>query len=127
MARERDDDYDDDDLPAKRSRSRDDDDDERPARRGGGGSGEPIKNYLVQSVLVTLCCCLPLGIVGIINSSKVNGLVAEGKMSEALEASAAAKKWSTYGAIAGVIGMVVGGIGYGILGVLLVGAGANAK
>lgn len=96
MARERDDDYEDDTT------------DDRPARRrSGGGSGEAVPNYLVQSILVTVCCCLPLGIVAIINAAKVNGLVAEGKTSEAREASAQAKKWSTYGAIAGVIWIVI--------------------
>ncbi len=24
------------------------------------------KNYLIESILITLCCCLPLGIVGIV-------------------------------------------------------------
>ena len=112
MARERDDDYEDDTT------------DERPARPRSGG-GEPIQNYLVQSILVTLCCCLPLGIVAIINAAKVNGLVAEGKMTEAREASAQAKKWSTYGAIAGLILNVGGGIIYAIIGAAAVGAGAK--
>lgn len=85
MARERDDDDYDDDRPRR----------ERPSR--------DIPNYLVQSILVTICCCLPLGIVAIINSAKVNGLVAAGKYREAEEASAAAKKWSTIGAVVGVI------------------------
>lgn len=114
MARERDDDYEDDTT------------DDRPARRrSGGGSGEAVPNYLVQSILVTVCCCLPLGIVAIINAAKVNGLVAEGKTSEAREASAQAKKWSTYGAIAGLILNVGGGIIYAIIGVAAVGAGAK--
>lgn len=82
-----------------------DDDDDRPARRrsGGGGGGGDIPNYLVQSILVTLCCCLPLGIVAIINAAKVNGLVSQGDMAGAREASDAAKKWSTMGFIIGLI------------------------
>ena len=64
MARERDDDY-------------EDDADERPARKGkSGGGGETIQNYLVQSILVTFCCCLPLGIVAIL--SAVNGVSSDG-------------------------------------------------
>jgi|GEM_PF-5789911 len=118
MARERDDDYEDDA-----------DADERPARRGksGGGDAATVPNYLIQSIAVTFCCCLPLGVVGIINAAKVNGLVAEGKMSEAREASAQAKKWSTYGAIAGLVVNGLAVIGYLIIVVLAVGAGANAK
>ncbi len=92
MARERDDDYEDDTT------------DDRPARRrSGGGSGEAVPNYLVQSILVTLCCCLPLGIVAIINAAKVNGLVASGDMAAARDASASAKKWSTIGFVVGLI------------------------
>ena len=37
----------------------------------------PPKNWLVESILVTLFCCLPLGIAGIINASKVEGLCRE--------------------------------------------------
>ena len=81
------DDRDEDEIDISRSR--------RPA--------EDIPNYLVQSILVTLCCCLPLGIVAIINAAKVNTYVAQGDYQKAREASDAAKKWSTIGAIVGVI------------------------
>ena len=113
MARERDDDY-------------EDDTDDRPARRskGGGGSGEAVQNYLVQSILVFLCCCWPLGIVAIINAAKVNGLVASGDYGAARDASAAAKKWSTFGAIAGVVVWVVAII-FQVVAGGLAGAGAN--
>lgn len=32
----------------------------------------PIPNYLVQSILVTLLCCVPLGVPAIVYSSMVN-------------------------------------------------------
>lgn len=64
-------------------------------------SGIPPKNYLVESILVTLFCCLPLGIAGIVNASKVEGLYRSGDIAGANNASANAKKWSLYGAIAG--------------------------
>lgn len=54
---------------------------------------QKIPNYLVQSILVTIFCCLPFGIVAIVKSSQVNGLVQGGNTAGALEASAAAKKW----------------------------------
>lgn len=31
----------------------------------------PPKNHLVEAILVTLFCCLPFGIVGIINAARV--------------------------------------------------------
>jgi hypothetical protein len=97
----------------------DDEFDDRPSRRS---SGPPPQNYLVQSILVTLCCCLPLGIVAIINAAKVNSLAAEGKMREAQEASAAAKKWSTYGFVIGLVLNILSVVAQVVLGGM---AGAN--
>jgi len=39
----------------------------------------PPKNWLVESILVTLFCCLPLGIAGIINASKEEGAAVKKK------------------------------------------------
>jgi hypothetical protein len=64
---------------------------------GGGAHRGPvpeIPNYLVQAILVTLCCCLPLGIVAIIYASQVNSKKAAGDISGAMESSANAKKWA---------------------------------
>jgi hypothetical protein len=52
-----------------------------------------IPNYLVQSILVTLFCCLPLGIVAIINAAQVNNKISLGDIAGAMEASGKAKKW----------------------------------
>ena len=65
------------------------------------------KNYLVESVLVTILCCLPLGIVALINSSAVNTAYENGNFAEAEEKSAAAKKWMTYGLITGAVIYVI--------------------
>lgn len=65
----------------------------RPSGFGAAAPGTPIPNYLVQSILVTLCCCLPLGIVAIIFSAQVNSKLAAGDVAGAQEASANAKKW----------------------------------
>ena len=67
----------------------------------------PPKNWLVESILVTLFCCLPLGIAGIINASKVEGLFLAGDIAGANKAAADAKKWTMYGLFAGlaVIGL----------------------
>jgi hypothetical protein len=52
-----------------------------------------IPNYLVQSILVTLFCCLPLGIPAIIFASQVNTKLQAGDLDGAAEASQKAKKW----------------------------------
>jgi hypothetical protein len=52
-----------------------------------------IPNYLVQSILVTLFCCLPLGIPAIVFSAQVNGKIQSGDIKGALAASKNAKLW----------------------------------
>ncbi len=82
---------------------------------------ERPKNYLVESILITLFCCLPLGIVAIINATKVNSAFDTGNHAEAQKASENAKKWMKYGLIAGVVGIVL----YVVL-VLVLGVGGAA-
>jgi hypothetical protein len=74
-------------------------DDDRDFRRGG----EDIPNYLAQAVLVTLCCCLPFGVVAIVNASKVNTHIQAGDYRAAREASDEAKKWAMIGFVCGLI------------------------
>lgn len=58
---------------------------------------QPPKNWLVESILVTICCCLPFGIVGIINASKVESKFFAGDIDGAERAAAEAKKWTMIG------------------------------
>ncbi len=83
---------------------RDDELDDLDIRRPGGGGGEPVPNYLVQSILVTLCCCLPFGIAAIVNAAKVNTHLAKGEYEQAVKASEDAKKWCWFGFFFGIIG-----------------------
>ena len=55
------------------------------------------------AIFTTICCCLPLGIVGIIFASKVGDLYNSGRYEEAVQAAKDAKKWSTWGIIGGVV------------------------
>lgn len=82
-------------------------------RRPALMSGAPvvIPNYLVQSVLVTLCCCLPLGVVAIVNSAQVDSRLAAGDIAGAQRASKNAKMFSWLG----VLGGILTGFGYGVL------------
>ena len=72
------------------------------------------KTWLVESILVTIFCCLPFGIVGIVNASKVSALYAQGKYAEAEIRSANAKKWVKIAFIIGIIWLLVSIIGNAI-------------
>ena len=65
--------------------------------------GAAPKNYLVESILVTLCCCLPFGIVAIIYASKVSNLVAQGDLNGAYDAAKQAKMWCCIGLGVGIV------------------------
>jgi len=65
------------------------------------------KNYLVESILVTIFCCLPFGIAGIVYASQVNSKYASGDYEGAVKASDDAKKWMKWGLIAGIIVVVL--------------------
>jgi hypothetical protein len=56
-------------------------------------SGPKPENYLVHSILATLCCCLPLGIVAIVYAAQVDSKYNSGDYSGAVIASNNAKKW----------------------------------
>lgn len=62
-----------------------------------------IPNYLVWSILTTLFCCMPLGIVSIVFSAQVNGKAAAGDIAGAQLASENAKKWAKWSAIVGAV------------------------
>lgn len=68
---------------------------------------QPPKTWLVESILATLFCCLPLGIVGIVNASKVESRFYAGDVNAAQQASAEAKKWTMISFILGLVGIVL--------------------
>ena len=71
-------------------------------------SNQPMpKTWLLESILVTLFCCLPLGIVGIINAANVSSKYEAGDIEGAKKASQEAAKWTKYGFIAGIIVIVL--------------------
>jgi hypothetical protein len=78
------------------------------------GQREP-DNYLVWAILCTVLCCLPLGIVSIVYSTKVSGLWAQGRYAEAQSASDSAKKWAIIGAIVGAVIYVIIGVLYAFI------------
>lgn len=72
---------------------------------------ENIPNYLVQAILVTICCCLPAGIVSIVFAAQVNGKVARGDIQGARQSSNNAKTWAWVsfglGIASGVISLIL--------------------
>lgn len=67
-----------------------------------GNQGPAPKNWLVESILVTLFCCLPFGIAGIVNAANVNSKYAMGDYAGAQAASQAAGKWTKIGFFVGI-------------------------
>lgn len=69
--------------------------------------GNPPDNNLVWAILCTVMCCMPLGIVAIIKSTKVNTLWAQGDEAAAYKAAADAKKYAIWGAVSSVVIIVL--------------------
>jgi len=74
-------------------------------------NGAPPKSWLTESILVTLFCCLPFGIVGIVHAAKVESRFYARDYDGAFKASEEAKKWTTLGfwlgLVVGIIYLVV--------------------
>jgi hypothetical protein len=81
------------------------------ALQGGGRVPPPlpqqhenVPNYLVPSILVTLFCCLPLGIPAIVFAAQVNSKLRLGDVEGAWESSRMAKTftWWAFGVGLGI-------------------------
>lgn len=70
------------------------------------GAQASVPNYLIPAI-ISIFCCMPLGIVAVIFATQVNGKVAAGDLAGAADASKKAKLFSFIA------------IGLGLLGVLL--------
>ena len=72
---------------------------------------ERVPNYLVQAILVTVCCCVPFGIPAIVFAAQVNSKLEASDLTGALESSRKAKIWSWIGFDVGL----AGGLAYAAL------------
>ena len=54
---------------------------------------KPPKSWMVESILVTLFCCLPFGIAGLVNASKVESQYYAGDVAGAKRSSEKAEEW----------------------------------
>ena len=74
-----------------------------PSYQQGQGDTVNWVPYLVVSIISTLCCCIPFGIVAIVFSAKINSAVTSGNMEEAKKAAKTAKIWTIVAVVAGLI------------------------
>ena len=66
-----------------------------------------VPNYLVQSILVTIFCCLIGGIVAIVHAAQVNGKLRAGDYTGAVESSKSAKTWCWASFWIGLVGGIL--------------------
>ena len=78
-----------------------------PPPTQGQTVGTKPKDYLVESILVTLFCCMVFGILGIVYSVQANSAFSSGNITAANEFSAKAKQWVTYGFWCGIAVVVI--------------------
>ena len=69
--------------------------------------GPMPKNWLVESILVTIFCCLPFGVAGIVFATQVNSKYQAGDFAGALQASKDAGKWTKISFWVGIIFIVI--------------------
>jgi hypothetical protein len=86
-------------------------------------AGAPPPNYLVWSILTTLFCCLPLGVVSIVFAAQVNSKWAAGDVNGALESSRKAKLFAIISASIGLVVVVV----YAIIAVIAISSGDSTS
>jgi len=65
------------------------------------------KTWLVESILVTIFCCLPFGIAGIVNATNVSSKFSAGDIEGAKRASEQAGKWTKWAFWSSIIGILI--------------------
>jgi len=90
-----------------------------------GPKGPFSENWLVEAILVTLLCCLPIGVVGIIFAAQVNTKQQAGDMEGAEKSRREAAKWTKLGFWIGLGVLVLYVIFWLVLGVSFLGAASS--
>ena len=67
----------------------------------------PPPNYLVWSILTTILCCLPFGIISIIYAAQVNSKWMAGDYAGAQNSSRNAKIWAWVSFGVGISGIII--------------------
>ena len=66
-----------------------------------------VRNYLVESIIVTMCCCWPLGIPAIVYAAQVNAKVGVGDTAGAQTASNNARRYCILSLVLGILWGVI--------------------
>jgi 4-amino-4-deoxy-L-arabinose transferase-like glycosyltransferase len=90
-----------------------------------GPKGPFSENWLVEAILVTLLCCLPFGVVGIIFAAQVNTKQQAGDMEGAEKSRREAAKWTKLGFWIGLGVLVLYVLFWLVLGVSFLGAASS--
>ena len=90
-----------------------------------GPKGPFSENWLVEAILVTLLCCLPFGVVGIIFAAQVNTKQQAGDSDGAEKARREAAKWTKIGFWVGIGWIILMFLLYFVMGVALFGIGSS--
>lgn len=69
----------------------------------------PLKpgNWLWQSIVSTILCCIPFGIVGIVYAAKVDSFYFNGQYNESERAAKKAKMWTIIAFVIGIVYWIV--------------------
>lgn len=69
----------------------------------------PMKpnNWLWQSIVVTVLCCMPFGLAGIVYAAKVDALYFGGRYREAEAAARTARLWTLVALVIGFLGIIL--------------------
>ena len=89
-----------------------------------GPKGPFSENWLVEAILVTLLCCLPFGVVGIIFAAQVNSKQQAGDMEGAEKSRREAAKWTKIGFWVGLAWVILVFLFYFVIGFAALGFGA---
>lgn len=67
------------------------------AARPTPAATSPVNNNLILAIVVTVLCCLPLGLVGVVYAAQVNARAQGGDIAGAEDAARKARLWSFWG------------------------------
>ena len=90
-----------------------------------GPKGPFSENWLVEAILVTILCCLPFGIVGIIYAAQVNNKQQAGDTEGAEKSRREAAKWTKIGFWVGIACYVLYFLFWIVFGVAILGGAAS--